>query len=269
VVKDVDATKERSFTGTITSAGVSDSAYAFEQSSCDNTGHAAVWSMQVAVKDASPLTIPIFVDRTTGTETAFGSYKLVICLRSPDLAPSEANRSTGGTKIDRFVLTLGGFTVPTARGNYRWHSLWTPYGPGSGNVNAPGTVEAQSIVQIPAGLLSLGAKKVPQEIDGTLRTIVKLSGRLQLDGLPAGNVKLGFSHGPSLSELTSFGSATTGKTGTFLLTSIFSRPTYFQGGVTIPRQELGAAGCTASFGVPCVNATISGFRLLSRPVLIK
>jgi hypothetical protein len=192
-----------------------------------------------------------------------------MCLRSPDLARGDPNRSAGGTKLESFVLTLGGFTIPTKREVYRWSALWTPYKPGTGAVNATGTVEAQSVVSIPPGLLSFGAKPVPQSINGELRTIVKLSGRLQLGGMPAPNVRLAFSHGPTTFKLSQFGTVTTGDTGTFLLTSTFDRPTWFQGGVTIPRQELGPAGCIASFGVPCVNASIGGFRLTSRLVLVK
>jgi hypothetical protein len=268
VVKDVDATKEQRFTGTVTAARVTDPAFALEQSTCDDTTHAAAWSMQIGVNDTK-VTVPIFVDKTLGSEEAFGSYKLVMCLRSPDLSRADATRSAGGTKIENFVLTLGAFTIPEKRAEYRWRALWTPYAPGTGSVNTAGTVEAQSIVRIPPGLLSLGAKPVPQSIDGELRTIVKLSGRLQLDGMPAPNVKLAFSHGPSTFKLSQFSTATTGDTGTFLLTSTYSRPTWFQGGVTIPRQELGPAGCTASFGVPCVNASIGGFRLTSRLILVK
>jgi hypothetical protein len=176
-----------------------------------------------------------------------------------------------GTKIDNFELTLTGFTIPTKAGDYRWRALWTPYAPGTGNVNTAGTVESQSVVRVPPGLLSLGAKKVAQTVHGKVRQIVKLSGRLLLDGEPASGVKIGFSHGPAKSRLTSFGSVKTGTTGTFLLTSRLTRPTWFQGGVTIPRQELGPAGCTPSFGtgVACVNASISGFRLVSRMVHVK
>jgi len=269
LVKDVDATQEQSFSGKITAVGLNDPAFAFEQSSCDNTAHAAVWSMQISANDTSPVTIPIFVDRTAGTETAFGQYKLVMCLRSPDLATGDPNRSMTGTKIDNFLITLTGFTIPTKPGDYRWRSLWTPYTPGTGTVNTAGTVEAQSVVRVPPGLLSLSGKKVQQTINGKVRTIVKLSGRLVLGGEPAANVKVGFSHGPTSGKLTSFGSVKTGKTGAFLITSRWTKPTYFKGGVTIPRQELGPVGCQASFGVTCINSSISGFRLLTRTVYVR
>jgi hypothetical protein len=88
-------------------------------------------------------------------------------------------------------------------------------------------------------------------------------------GEPASQVKLGFSHGATKSKLTSFGSVKTDRSGNFLITSRLTKATFFQGGVTIPRQELGPPGCTASFGVSCVNASISGFRLLSRMVYVK
>jgi hypothetical protein len=271
LVKDVDATQEQSFSAKITAISPTDPAVAYENASCDNTTHAAAWSMQLTANDTSPVNIPIFVDRTTGSETAFGSLKLVMCLRSPDLPASDPNRSQTGTKLDNFLLTLSGFTIPTKAGDYRWRSLWTPYAPGTGNVNAAGTVEAQSIVRVPPGVLSLAAKRVQQTINGHVRSIVRLTGKLVVAGEPASGVRLGFSHGANKAKLTAFGTVKSGATGSFLITSRLTKATYFQGGVTIPRQELGPGGCTPSFGagVSCLNASIGGFRLLSRMVYVK
>jgi hypothetical protein len=271
LVKDVDATQEQNFTGKLTAAGLADPAFAYESSSCDNATHSAVWSMQITANDTSPVTIPIFVDRTTGSEAAFGPYKLVMCLRSPDLPQGDPNRSLTGTKIDNFVLTLSGFTVPTKAGDYRWRSLWTPYAPGTGNPNTAGTVEAQSVVRVPPGVLSLAAKKVTQKVNGRVQAVVRLSGKLLVAGEPAGNVKVGFSHGPTKGKLTSFGSVKTDAAGNYLITSRLTKATYFQGGVTLPRQELGPAGCQASFGssIGCVNASISGFKVLSRLLYVR
>jgi hypothetical protein len=263
LIKDVDATQEQNFSGKITAISPTDPAVAYENSSCDNTTHAAAWSVQITANDTSPVSIPIFVDKTTGSETAFGQFKLVMCLRSPDLPSSDPNRSLTGTKIDNFLLTL--------TGDYRWRSLWTPYAAGTGNVNTAGTVEAQSIVRVPPGVLSLAAKKVQQTINGHVRNFVRLTGKLVVSGEPASGVKLGFSHGATKAKLTAFGSVKTGATGNFLITSRLTKATYFQGGATMPRQELGPGGCTPSFGagVSCLNASIGGFRLLSRMVYVK
>ena len=271
VIKDVGPTSEERVAGTIAAVAMSDPAFAFEQSTCDDATHAAVWSMQIPVNDTTRVTIPIFVDKTVGSEEAFGPYKLVMCLRSPDLSQSDPNRSLTGTKIDNFILTLNGFTVPTKAGDYRWRSMWTPYQPGTGTPNTAGSVEAQSVVRVPPGVLSLVGKKVTQTVNGQARALVRLSGKLVVAGEPAGNVTVGFGHGPTKGRLTSFGSVKTDAAGNYLITSRLTRATYFQGGVTLPRQELGPAGCQASFGtsVCCVNASISGFKLLRRMLYVK
>ena len=63
-------------------------------------------------------------------------------------------------------------------------------------MNTAGTVEAQSVVRIPPGLLSLAAQEgaADHQRQGARRSS-KLSGRLLLAGEPAGGVKVGFSHG--------------------------------------------------------------------------
>jgi hypothetical protein len=268
LVKDVDAGAEQSFTGELVAIGTTDPAVAFENASCDNVPHAAAWMMRISMNDGQA-SIPIFVDKTTGTETRFGAYKLVVCLRSPDLPHTDPNRSQVGTKLNSMLLTLTGFTVPTRAGDYRWRSLWTPYAPGTATVNTAGTVEAQSIVRIPAATLTLAAQKQRVAAKGKLRSQVKLTGKLLVGGKAAGNYRVGFSHGGSKTKLVALGSAKTDAAGNFLISSRVTKPSYFQAGVTIPRQDLGPAGCQASFGagIRCVFATIGGSRVLSPLIL--
>jgi len=281
LVMDVDPTQEQNLNGKITSGTVGDSAFAWEHTNCDNTTHAGVWSMQVLSNDASPFNVPIFIDRTTGTEAAFGPYKLVMCLRPPLVDNSNQQqlntRSPMGTKIDNFTMTLSGFTNPTKAGVYRWRSLWTPYFPSptqtgsapnpTGTMNTAGTVEAQSIVRVPTAVLSLTTKTK----QSGKNTVVVLSGKLVIEGEAASAYSVGFSHGAAKSKLSTFASAKTDKAGNFLATSRLTKPTWFQAGATIPRQELGPAGCTASFGasISCVNASISGARVLSPLMRVK
>jgi hypothetical protein len=270
LARDVDPTQEQSVTGKIVAVGLTDPRLAWENANCDTTTHAAAWMMQLDTM-AGQVNVPIFVDRTTGAETAFGTYKLVVCMRPAELPSSDPNRSPFGTKLNSFIWTLTGFTVPTKPGIYRWRSLWTPYAPGSASVNAAGTVEAQSIVRIPPGAMTLAAKKIVQIVNGRERDAVKITGRVNVSGEPAAGLKVGFSHGPAKRKLTRFGSVKTTANGGFLITSRLLRPTYFQAGVTIGRQELGPAGCTPSFGpaVACVDASISGARVLSRLVYVR
>ena len=269
LVKDVDASQEQNFTGKLVAIGTNDPAVAWENANCDKTTHAAAWMMSMTMNDGAA-SIPIFVDKTTGSEAAFGPYKLVVCMRSPDLPQADPNRSPVGTKLNSLALTLTGFKVPTAGGDYRWRSLWTPYTPGTANVNTAGQVEAQSVVRIPAGTLSLAAKKVKVTVKGRVQTQVRLSGRLAIAGKAARRTPVALSHGASKARLVALGTVRTDGAGRYVLSSRLTRSTYFQAGVTIARQELGPGGCTASFGasVKCVNASVGGARVLSRPIRV-
>jgi hypothetical protein len=267
VVKDIDPSQEASFTGKVVAIGATDPAVAFENANCDNTAHAAAWMMQLSSSEGQ-VNIPIFVDKTAGTEARFGSYKLVVCLRSPDLAQADQNRSPGGTKVDSLLLTLAGFKVPTAAGDYRWRSLWTPYTPGTGTVNAAGNVEAQSLVRIPSGALTISARKVTVTVNGRSRTHIRLSGQLTIAGKASARYPVAVSHGSDRTRLTVMGSVKTNSGGNYVISSTFKKPTYYQAGVTIARRDLGPGGCTPSFGasVHCVNAIISGSRVISRVI---
>jgi hypothetical protein len=188
-------------------------------------------------------------------------------MRAPDLAPGAANRSPMGTKLDTIRLVLHGFTVPKAAGTYRWRSLWTPYSPGTENQNTGTRVEAQSVVHVPTGVLTLSAK--PVSTAHGLR--IKLSGQLVVGTEPASGIRVGLSHGRSNSRLVSIGSAKTNSTGNYLKLSALGKSQWFQAGATVLDQDLGPGSCTASFGstVPCVNATVGALHLLSAVVHVK
>jgi len=264
--KDIDPTQETNWSGKIVAIGLTDPAIAYENQNCDNTTHSAAWSVQLLGSSSGQVSFPIFIDKTSGSEAAFGPYKLTMCLRSPDLTQADPNRSSLGFKLNNFVLTLSGFTHPKKAADYRWRALWTPYTPGSATVNTAGSVETQSIVRVPPGALALVAKRSTTKVGNQIRKIVTLSGSVLVAGEPAGGYKVGFSHGTAKTKLSRFGSATTKNDGTFVFTSRVTKPTWFQAGVTVPKQELGSAGCTPSFGtgVSCLNASISGARVLSQ-----
>jgi hypothetical protein len=270
VVKDIDPTRDEAFAAKIVAIGPTDPAVAWENANCDGGPHAAAWMMQLDSPDGQS-SFPIFVDRTSGSEASFGPYELVFCLRPSDTPASDPNHAPAGTKLENFVLTLTGFTLPANPGDYRWRSLWTPYTPGTGTVNTAGSVEAQSIVTIPAGVLRIAAELVPTTVHSRVISIVRLRGKLAVNGEPAGGFRVGVVHGTSPTHLVALGSVPAAADGRFSITSRVPTATYFQAGVTVPRQELGPAGCTPSFGagVQCVNASISGARILSRVLYVK
>jgi hypothetical protein len=277
VVTDVDASRDEQFKGNVTAISPTDAAVSWENQNCDGGPHAAAW--MVNLSGYSKLSFPIFVNRTSGAEAAFGPYKLVMCLRSPGLPNSSTFRPEFGAKMRRVLLTLKGFKVPTAPGDYRWRSLWTPYGsppPGvthsTTTPNPAGNIEAQSIIRLPMGTVTISAKKIKQVVKGKVQSRVLITGGLTVSGeAPGYRAKVGFTHGVAKNRLTGLGSTTATNAGKFSIRAMLKKPQYFQAGVTLKAQELGGGGCIPSFGttVPCYGATIGANRVLSNLVHLR
>ena len=103
--------------------------------------------------------VPVYVDRTTGHEAPFSSAKLVLCLANPyDQAVPGTRAPTGLRLVDtKLTLSAGMVTNPTLAGSFVWRAVVTPWTANGAAENAPATVEAQSIVNVPSSL-SLKAK---------------------------------------------------------------------------------------------------------------
>jgi hypothetical protein len=243
--------------GTIKAIGTTDPAVAWQNTNCDTSGHLDAWMVTLAGGDDS-WSFPIFVDQTTGTETQFGSYKLVACLGPREL-------STSNPESNKFIsmsLRLGGFSMPTKPGDYKWRSLWTPFAGDTGDtLNQAAMVEAQSTDHVANGVLTIAAHKIG--------THVVLSGTLVVGGEPMNGISVALEHGTTKTKLVSMGSVKTGSTGAWTTRATIKKPTYFQAGATLGKQDLGAAACTASFGVPCLDATVGGTGLVSRMLYIR
>jgi hypothetical protein len=240
--------------------GTTDPAVSFQTTNCDNVGHLAAWMVQAQGGDDS-WSFPIFVDQTTGTETQFGSYKLVACFgpRSPGSTNSESNKFIG------LSLSLNGFVPPTAPGDYKWRSLWTPFAgdqsPQTGNqsssaLNPAGSVEAQSTTRTQTGALTISAKRAGAK--------VVLTGKLIVNGEAMNAVTVAIRHGSTKTNLVAAGTVKTTSAGSFVKSLALGKALYFQAGATLSKQDLGPGGCSASFGVPCVDATVGGTAVLSK-----
>jgi hypothetical protein len=260
---------EEHLRGDIVAVNPSDQSYAQLSTTCDNVAHAATWVARLQSAGQN-LNVPIFVDRTTGSEAQFASYKLVICLAPQDAPVGSTVKTPGGEKLVGFALDVTGFSNPTAAGEYRWRSLWTPYISGTATVDTAKTVEAQSVVRIP-GSLSLTAKRAKQG----KRTVVTLRGHASISAtkLAAGadigpGTAVTLLLGKSSTKLTALkGVATTG-TGDFTRKVTITKPTYFRAVVVTDATK---TACVASFGtaVPCVNATVGGLDLRSGLIRVK
>lgn len=135
-------------TGTITTAAPADHA----GNACSPGVHGAVWLLTMPAPSGPPLVVPIYVDQTLGpVEQALGSYRLTVCLPSPNI-PQSAGGAAFGAKLILAQLNLqqGVFTSPVNRGTYRWQLLATPWPTtAAGPPNVAGTVSAQGRVMLP------------------------------------------------------------------------------------------------------------------------
>jgi hypothetical protein len=133
-------------TGTITTAAPLDHV----ANQCAPGVHGAVWILSLQASGQT-LTVPIYVDQTLGIETAIGSYRLTVCLPSPNI-PASSGGATFGAKLILAQLNLqqGIFSAPVDRNTYRWHLLATPWPTSAaGPPNIAGTVSAQGRVMLP------------------------------------------------------------------------------------------------------------------------
>jgi hypothetical protein len=262
--RDISPNSETSLTGTVTAIATTDPSVSFENSSCDTNTHVAAWMVHLT-GTVDPFSFPIFVDATTGPAAAFGPYELVACFRSPDLPQGSTGRSTQGDVLDSMILTLNPFTFPTVAGSYRWRSLWTPFTVGAATMNTAGDVEAQSIVTAPTGVLTILGKKTTISDHGKTFVHLAISGKLLVNGNPLAGAIVAIRHGSTKAQSLALGSVTTSPLGTFLKKVLLTQTAYFELGTTIGEQDLGAAGCTASFGtaVACVDATDGASRVVS------
>jgi hypothetical protein len=247
--------------GKLTAIPVNDPAVAYESANCaGGAGHSGAWLARLAGGDNS-WTFVIFVDPTSGAEAQLGQYKLVVCFKSVN----GANADPYGNKFVSMSLAIDKLGAPTAAGSYVWRSLWTPFASdSSGTLNQAASVEAQSMVKLPGGVLTLNGKRA-----GTVHVRVTLSGKLLVDAEPIGGWTVAIRHGVKPTKLGPLGNVKTNGAGAFSKLVNLKGPQYFQVGATTGGGDLGATACVASFGVPCVSATSGKIAVVSRLIHLR
>ena len=138
------------------------------------------------------LDVPMMVVPTAGPEATAGQAKLLVCLPPPDVPVGSPGRAQFGAKLLSATFGVNAITQPASSGDFTWTSLFTPYNPGVGTVNAAGSVETQSIRHIPTQLkLNYARKKVVtfRKVKGkrikTVSTKVTFSSAASESGKPA------------------------------------------------------------------------------------
>jgi hypothetical protein len=198
------------------------------------------------------LAVPAYLVPPTTAQAALGAAYVQVCFSPPDI-PQEQGGAAFGAKLYSAELTASGVFGNATGGP--WISFWTPYTPGAGTVNAPGTVASPAIIA--PGAATIAARRAGK---GAV-----VSGRVTQGGRPRAGATVTIRGGPRAGALRRLGSVKTRANGRF---SFRARTgTFFRA------AAVGAAGAApqvcASLGpavapIPCVNATTSGFTAQTR-----
>jgi hypothetical protein len=220
------------------------------------------------------LDVPMLVVAANAAEVQAGyQTKLLVCLPPPDVPPGTPGRAQFGAKLLSATFGVSAITQPVSTGEYRWTSSFTPYNPGVGTVNAPGTVEAQSIQAIPTQVkLSYKRAKVTtfitRKVKGKkhrvklVRTRVTFGATATENGTPVQGtittVAAGRKVGGAKGSFVFAGKSVT-LTATANLHHDASVPTGATAAATdLFYTDLGSTACTKTVlfgGAPCVDAT--------------
>ncbi len=238
---------------------------------CSPGTHAAVWILNLSVSGQT-LQVPLYVDATSGAETALGAYRLIICLPPPDVPQGTPGRAAFGAQMLDAQFTVNGvFTTPTTGGTLRWESLFTPYNAGKGTPNAVGTFEARALVSLPVAL-NVGVAYTKKSRNYTLK------GKLSEGGLPVSGVNVSVLSGASATKLVAVRSGTTAADGSWSAKGKFGaaakKPVYFKATASVKERDFTAQGCQSPLPATvapagCVSATLSPWTATSTAVRLK
>jgi hypothetical protein len=225
---------------------------------CDPVPHLAVWNLALAVAGNS-INLPVHVDQTAGAETAFGAYKLVVCLGPDDVPVGTPGRSPNGARLLDATFTVDNiFTI--APGNTVWKAITTPWTGAA--PNPAGTVETRALVS--NGVVTLNAK-----VTNKARRLVRATGRVTQAGAAVAGAQVSLLlNGKSRFRLRSNAA---GAYSIVLRKSGKKTTTTFQARTTVAERDATTTGCASPSlpNVPCVNATSSGFTAVSRKIRIR
>ena len=163
-----------SATTTITAGGASVTLGTAATACTGTATHGAYWVLNLSAAGQT-LQVPAFVDDVPITIplAAIANNTITICLPPPDVPVGTPGRAALGAKLVSATLSITD-VFSAAPQWYTWHTTVTPYSPGTGKVNAAGTIEVQSVDKTPQ-VLTTKAKK-------TGKGKVTVSGRLVAGG---------------------------------------------------------------------------------------
>ena len=243
---------------------------------------AQTWNLHLTAAGQA-LDIPMFV---VASQVPGYPWSLVVCLPPPDVPVGTPGRATFGAKLLSATFADSAIKEPaTGSGDLRWTSLWTPYNPGVGTVNAAATVEVQSDRPLPvAGTFGHTQKRIVTYKTVNGKRIKQISTKIHWTTKVTENAKapadittVVFYKGKIVGRGTGSITVKGVKSVQLIVVTVLdiatgSIPTGQPAGPDdLYYHDLGAAGCIATpafQGLPCTNGTLGQY-ILSGKFTIK
>jgi hypothetical protein len=225
-----------------------------------------VWLLHVTVSGQT-IDVPVYIDPTSGTETALGATKLVLCLSDPyDTAPASI-RAPFGVKLINAKMTLnsGVITNPSSAGTFLWRATITPWNPATPAPDAAKTVEVQSIVTLPA-TATLKATVKTKKVKKAKKNTVLLSGTVTANGAPVAGASVAIFAGTK-----KVATVKTNASGGFSTTLALTKAATFTATATVAQSDTTCVTPLPASQVPggCASATIGGYAVSSNAAAAK
>jgi hypothetical protein len=213
---------------------------------CSPGRHEAVWLLEFATAGGR-LRLPIYVDRvTTGLEAAYASARMLVCFRSP-YVPPPLGAQAGITVRAADIHVSQVFKNPRRPGVYAWNALFTPYKPGTADLNPALTTQNTTYLRLPVHF-TVRAKR--QRVGKRTFAIVTACLREAGKALQGIRVDILF-QSPFLERVAS------GRTNALGCTKIrlrVSRSRLAFAAFKLPRREL--SGCTPRLAAICSKGSV-------------
>jgi hypothetical protein len=242
----------------------------YTTNTCAPGAHRAVWLLVLEAAGRT-LNVPVYIDVPEGPEANFSTFKFQVCLPSP-FVPEAQGGAAFGAKLLMATLTLqnGVIAAPTTAGRYVWPAFFSPYTTGAATVNAAGTVQARSVVQL-GGRATLVARYVART------NTFRLSGSVLEFRIGVGGARVQIFKGLTTRRLRRVSNTTTRANGRWQTAGKLrpKRRTYFRVRAVVPDRLISARGCALALPdlptVPggCVTAVYSGFTVQSRIISLR
>ena len=217
---------------------------------------AAIWLMSLTAAGQT-LNVPMYLVPTSGAEAALGAARFSACFTAHDL-PGNPPPCAAVLCAQFLSATLSFNGVFTAPASGVWIATWTPYQPGTGQINAAGSVASPALVA--PGALTVAAKRKARS--------VTVAGTVTQGGKPVSGAPVKLVRGKAAGRLGAFRTLRTNSQGKFAITALAASGTYFRASTVVPAKANPAvcAGLSGALPVPCVNGTSSGFAAASKVV---